>query len=90
MITHKIGDVVTEKLLGKAFVGESCQLDVVFAETLAIMSSQSNLNLVVNVEPLGVMVHLVGLKVEVTLLVLGRLFSKIFISLGATFNTELV
>ena len=77
MITHKIGDVVTEKLLGKAFVGESCQLDVVFAETLAIVSSQGNLNLVVNVEPLGVMVHLVGLKVEVARFVLERLFSRL-------------
>ena len=70
LITHKIGDLDvvtdTEKLLGKAFVDESCQLDIIFTETFAIVSSQGNLNLVVNVEPFGVMVHLVGLKVKVT------------------------
>ena len=49
-------------LLRKAFVDECCQFDVVITQTLAIVSGQGNLNLVVHVEPLRMMVHLVGLQ----------------------------
>ena len=49
-------------LLSGALVDEGGQLDVVHAEALAVVSGQRHLDLVVDVEPLRVMVHLIGLE----------------------------
>lgn len=53
-------DSVDIYLLGNR-VNERCQCDVPLGEALAIMSRESNRDSVVNIEPLGVVVHLVGL-----------------------------
>lgn len=49
-------------LLCDTLVDEGSKFDVVVAQPLTVVGGQGDLDFVVNVEPLGMVVHLVGLK----------------------------
>lgn len=58
------GKKAEKQLIGRSssLFDEFCQLNIFFGETTAVMGQESDLNLVVHIEPFWVMIHFLCLQ----------------------------